>query len=314
MLLRSESLLIDLNDYFYFVHVVEKQGFSAAADALNMPKSRLSRHIKQLEERLDVRLIQRTSRQFNITDIGKIFYQHARSAIDEMEAAESAVKNIKSTLSGRVSLSCSLGVAQFLLKELLIRFLIDNPKVEVVQQVTNQAIDLVAEGVDVAVRGHTYQLPDSSLVQRKLALVPWYLFAGTNYLEKYGAPTSLDDLAKRQGLKVGWQSSEGCWSLQNQQGVHSSVPFHPQLCSDDMTTLKTAAIRGLGIVALPAYICREEIAAGTLQCVLPEWKAGTAQLSLLMPSRQGVAPPVQALIEFLLSKTQAFVETGEIIS
>ncbi|HBA35271.1 MAG TPA: LysR family transcriptional regulator, partial [Gammaproteobacteria bacterium] len=116
--------MIDLNDYFYFVHVVEKRGFSPAARALNMPKSRLSRHVSQLEERLDTRLIQRTSRQFKVTETGRVFYQHARALIDEMEAAEAAIQSRKASLSGRVTMSCSVGVAQFAIKELVCEFLV----------------------------------------------------------------------------------------------------------------------------------------------------------------------------------------------
>ena len=109
----------DLNDYFYFVHVIEKRGFSAASEALGLPKSRLSRHIRQLEERMGARLIQRTTRQFNVTELGETFYAHARTVIDEVENAENAVRRKKNRLSGNVTISCSVGVAQFALKELI---------------------------------------------------------------------------------------------------------------------------------------------------------------------------------------------------
>ncbi len=292
--------MIDLNDYFYFVHVVEKQGFSAAAKALNMPKSRLSRHVSKLEERLDIKLIQRTSRQFNVTETGQIFYQHARALLDEMEAAEAAVYSRKTSLSGRVTLSCSVGVAQFAIQDLVLQFLADHPKVELVQQVTNQNIDLVSSGIDMAIRGHTEALPDSSIIQRHLATVSWHLFASPNYLTKAGCPKSPYDLFKRQSLKVGWQPTSGHWTLQNNEGLKTTVPFNPQLCSDDMSTLKRAAMEGLGIVSLPAYTCRKEISNGSLVRVLPDWVSGKAQLSLLMPSRRGQSPLVRVLSEFLL--------------
>jgi DNA-binding transcriptional LysR family regulator len=167
--------MIDLNDYFYFVHVVEKQGFSPAAKALNMPKSRLSRHVSKLEERLDIKLIQRTSRQFNVTETGKIFYQHARALLEEMEAAEAAIQSRKTSLSGRVTISCSVGVAQFAIKDLVLQFLVNHPKVDLVQQVTNQNIDLVSSGIDMAIRGHTWLpfhgicLPALTIYQRLAA-------------------------------------------------------------------------------------------------------------------------------------------------
>lgn len=297
--------MIDLNDYFYFVHVVEKRGFSPAARALDMPKSRLSRHVSRLEERLDTRLIQRTSRQFKVTEAGQVFYQHARALIEEMEAAEAAIQSRKQALSGRVTISCSVGVAQFAIKDLVFDFLAKHPKVELVQQVTNQAIDLVSSGIDMAIRGHTEALPDSALIQRHLANVSWHLFASPEHLARTGTPESPYDLLKRQSLKVGWQPVTGHWSLENTDGLKTTIPFSPQLCSDDMATLKQAAAKGLGIVSLPAYTCRDELKDGSLVRVLPDWIAGKAQLSLLMPSRRGQSPSVRVLADYLLDNVNA---------
>ncbi|MCB1890383.1 MAG: LysR family transcriptional regulator [Rhodocyclaceae bacterium] len=297
--------MIDLNDYFYFVHVVEKRGFSPAARALDMPKSRLSRHVSQLEERLDTRLIQRTSRQFEVTEAGRLFYQHARALIEDMEAAEAAIQTRKASLSGRVALSCSVGVAQFAIKDLVLEFLTKHPKVNLVQQVTNESIDLVSSGIDMAIRGHLEALPDSSLIQRHLAHVSWHLFASPDYLARTGMPGSPDDLLKRQGLKLGWQPLTGHWRLENTDGLTTTVPFSPQLCSDDMSTLKQAAAKGLGIVSLPAYTCRDALDDGSLQRVLPGWIAGKTQLSLLTPSRRGQSPAVRALADDLLNHLHA---------
>ena len=292
--------MIDLNDYFYFVHVVEKRGFSAAAKALDMPKSRLSRHIRQLEERLDARLIQRTSRRFTVTDIGHELYGYARNLVDEMEAAEAAVERNRNQVSGQVRISCSVGMAHFALRPLISRFLQENPNVSVLQQVTNAAVDLIGEGIDLALRGHTGALPDSSLIQKPLARVDWHLFAGPAYMETQGAPAQPQDLCHHRGMKVGWQPATGQWSLDNGEGLTATVPFTPQLCSDDMNTLMQAAQDGLGIVALPAYCCRDEVKSGRLVRVLPGWVADTAEISLLMPSRKGLAPAVRALSEFLV--------------
>lgn len=298
---------IDLNDYYYFVHVVEKGGFTRAAEALGIPKSRLSRHVAQLEERLDAVLIQRTTRQSRITELGEIFYQHARAVVDQTERAEAALKRSKNTLSGKVSLSCSVGVAQFALKGLLARFLADNPRVTVLQQMTNQTVDLVASGIDMSIRGHTDPLPDSTLIQRPLATVDWHLFASPDHAavdEPIAAPS---DLVDQQTLILGWQGAGDRWRLEHESGEKASVQISPRLKSDDMATLKQAAIEGLGIVALPAYTCREELASGELVRVLPEWHAGRAKLNLVMPRRRGLAAPVVALQEFLQANLAASV-------
>ena len=297
----------DLNDYFYFVHVVEKRGFSAASETLGLPKSRLSRHVSQLEERIGARLIHRTTRQFNVTEIGEVFYRHARTVVDEMQRAEDAVTRKKNLLSGNVTISCSVGVAQFALKELLARFLADNPLVTVSQQVTNQNIDLVAAGVDLAVRGHSAALPDSSLIQRPLAKVQWQLFAASDYEEEQTVLNDPADIANHQTLALGWQSPQGKWKLENDSGEKTEIEITPRLKSEDMSTLKHAAVSGVGIVALPAYTCREELASGKLRRVLANWHAGIAQLSLVAPTRKGQPQAVVALQNFLLAEFGDFV-------
>ena len=298
----------DLNDYFYFAHVVEKGGFAAAGRALALPKSLLSRHVKQLEDRLGVLLIQRTSRQFVVTDVGRAFYLRARAALDEMEAAEAEVRCHTDTLSGRVRLSCSVGMAQYALRDLLTRFLQENPGVEVVQNVTNQQVNLVEAGIDIALRGHVGPLPDSTLIQRTVARAPWFLFAGPTYLEGAGTPATPEDLSSHAGLKAGWRPERGEWSLLGPKSARYTVHFRPRLCSDDMSTLKRAAVAGLGIVSLPGYVCREELQTGELVRVLPDWLAADAKISLLKPTSRGALPVVRALTEHICAELPRVTE------
>ncbi|MEM1436487.1 MAG: LysR substrate-binding domain-containing protein [Pseudomonadota bacterium] len=298
---------IDLNDYFYFVHVVEKGGFTRAAETLGIPKSRLSRHIAQLEERVDAILIQRTTRQSRITELGAVFYHHARAAIDQVELAEAALQRRKNVLSGNVTLSCSVGIAQFALKELVTRFLKDNPQVTVLQQVTNQTVNFVATGVDLSIRGHTGPLPDSNLIQQRLAVVEWNLFASPNYLHEESPLATPTDLEDHQTLALGWQAPSGHWKLEHKSGTTAELQISPRLKSEDMATLKQAAKEGLGVVALPAYTCRNELAAGQLVKVLPDWHAGRASLTLVMPKRRGFAAPVEALRQFIRAELAGFV-------
>lgn len=298
---------IDLNDYYYFVHVVEKEGFTSAANALGIPKSRLSRHIAQLEERLDMVLIQRTTRQSKLTELGEVFYQHARAAVDQVELAETALNRKKNTLTGKVTISCSVGVAQFALKDLLTQFMIENPQVTVLQQVTNQNIDLVASGVDLSIRGHANSLPDSSLVQRLLAQVEWNLFASPNYRSNEPPMESPSELLPNETLSLGWQAPGDSWLLVHKSGEKETIDIAPRLKSEDMATLKHAASAGLGIVALPAYTCRTELATGQLVRLLPGWHAGQAKLSLVMPKRSGFSAPVAALQDFLQAQLAEFV-------
>ncbi|MFK7967253.1 MAG: LysR substrate-binding domain-containing protein [Burkholderiaceae bacterium] len=301
---------IDLNDYYYFVNVVEKGGITRAAESLGIPKSRLSRHIVQLEQRLDTILIQRTTRQSKITELGEVFYKRARAAIDQVELAEAELKRKKNTLSGQVTFSCSVGVAQFALKELIARFMTENPQVTILQQVTNQNIDLVASGVDMSIRGHAEPLPPSTLVQRRLTVVEWNLFTSSDYpIDEIKTPR---DLTNHQTLSLGWQAAGDRWRLEHKSGAQENIQIVPRLKSDDMATLKEAAGSGLGIVALPAYTCRDELGSGKLVKVLPEWHAGKAILSLIMPRRRGFAASVVALQKFLQSELDSFVAMPEV--
>lgn len=290
---------VDLNDYLYFVRVVDKRGFTAAARALNVPKSRLSRHVQQLETRLGVRLIQRSSRRFVVTEVGEAFYRHARAALDEVEAAEAEVLRQTNTLAGQVRISCSVGMAQYALLDIVTGFLVNHPKVDIIQNVTNQPVDLLDARIDIALRGHSGALPDSTLIQRRVARAPWYLFASPAYLDRAGGPSHPDELEGHVGLKAGWAPEVGQWSLRGPHDVRVTVPFSPRLCSDDMSTLKEAAVAGLGIVALPGYVCRADMAAARLVRVLPEWTAADAHLSMIMPSARGRRPAVEALAEHL---------------
>lgn len=299
---------MDLNDYLYFVHVVEQRGFTAAGRFLGVPKSRLSRHVQQLEDRLGARLIQRTSRQFVVTDIGAVFYRHAREAMNDIEAAEAEVKRQTNTLSGQVRLSCSVGMAQFALAELVTNFLLDHPRIDVIQNVTNQRIDLVEAGIDIALRGHDSLLPDSSLIQRRVVRTPWYLFASPRYLERADLPATPEELQGHAGLKLGWKPELGRWSLRGPDDLRAAISFHPRLCSDDMSTLKQAAAAGLGIVALPGYACRRDVETGDLVRVLPDWIAADAHLSTLMPTRRGLLPAVEAFADYLHRELPGFVE------
>jgi len=298
---------IDLNDYYYFVHVVEKGGFTRASESLGIPKSRLSRHIAQLEAHLDIILIQRTTRQSKLTELGEVFYKRARAVVDQMELAEAEVKRKKNILHGNVTISCSLGVAQFALKELIARFLTDNPEVSVLQQVTNQHIDLITSGVDMSIRGHTDPLPDSNLIPRLLAVVEWNLFTSPGYLSNEKPIETPADLTNHQSLSLGWQVPVGSWTLTHRNGTQENIQIGPRLKSEDMATLKIAASEGLGIVALPAYTCREELASGKLVKVLPDWHAGKASLSLIMSRKSGFSAPVEALQEFLQAEFADFI-------
>lgn len=307
----TKDTQFDLNDYYYFFHVVEKRGFAPAGRALGIPKSRLSRHIQKLESRLDARLIQRTSRQFAITDIGKEFFRHAKAVVEEVGVAEARVNQRKQELTGKVRVSCSVGVAQFALEGLIADFIKAHPKVEIGQLVTNDLVNLIETGVDLAIRGHVENLPDSSLIQRRVAKVEWRLFASPRYLADFGAPHTPDELTDHKGICLGWSRNIAEWNLLSSDGLTNKTQFIPRLSSDDMVTLKNACAAGIGIVSLPVYVCQTDVDSGRLAQVLPGWISGSATLSLLQPSSKGVPLAVAAFIEHIKKQLPKIVSAKD---
>jgi len=294
--------MLDLNDFFYFVQVVNRGGFTAAGRELRIPKSTLSHRLQKLEKGLGVRLLNRTSRRFGMTEAGSEFYRHALATLREAEQAETAMRHRLREPSGTVRCTASIATMQFAVSEVVTSFLAKQPKVTVVAYATNQLVDLVGERYDVAIRAHSGPLPDSTLVQQTLAPSPWYLFAGSAYFEAHRMPETPRDLPQHAALFMMRSGVAPVWRLRDLRSKEVELPINPRFISDDMTTLKRAAVAGLGIVSLPDYVCREEVRSGTLRRVLPDWKAEDSTLTALMPNRQGVLPSVRAFIKHLAAE------------
>lgn len=251
--------MLDLNDFFYFVQVVDRGGFTAASRTLRIPKSTLSHRIQQLETQLGVRLLNRTSRRFGVTDAGGEFYRHAVTMLREAELAETAIRHRLNEPTGTVRCTAGIATMQFAMRGLLADFLVRHPKVNVVAHANDQFVDIVGENFDVAVRAHSGPLPDSTLVQRTLTPAPWFLFAGTAYVAANGPLRTPRDLAKHPSLFMMRSGVNPIWRLRREDSRREEVvvPLTPRLLIDDMLSLKQAAVSGLGVVALPSYVCRE---------------------------------------------------------
>src|SRR5215831_6722202 len=200
MLWTTRWAVLDFNDFFYFVQVVDRGGFTAAGRTLRIPKSTLSHRIQQLEGNLGVRLLNRTSRRFGMTDAGEEFYRHAVAMLREAELAETAIRHRLSEPSGTVRCTGGVATMQFAMSDIIADFLVQYPKVNIVAHATDRTVDIVGENYDIAIRAHSDPLPDSNLVQRTLAPAPWFLFAGSNYLAANGEPQMPQDLRNHPSL------------------------------------------------------------------------------------------------------------------
>jgi DNA-binding transcriptional LysR family regulator len=297
--------VLDLNDFFYFVQVVDRGGFTAAGRTLRLPKSTLSHRIQQLETELGARLLNRTSRQLGMTDAGAEFYRHAVTMLREAERAETAIRQRLNEPIGTVRFTAAMATMQFALRDIVAAFLDRYPKVNVVAQANDRNVDIVGENYDVAVRAHADPLPDSTLVQRKLAPAPWLLFAGAAYLDANGAPQTPADLEGHPTLFMMRSGLAPVWRLRHQSAAKKKevvMPLAPRLLSDDMITLKQSAIAGLGVVALPGYVCRDDVRSGALRRVLPAWLAGDSTITALIPYRRGLLPSVRVFIDHLAAE------------
>ena len=285
----------NLNDFYFFVLVVEQGGFAQAARHSGLPKSTLATRVAALEAELGVRLIQRTSRRFTVTELGQEFYRHAAAMLIEADAAEDVVKGRLAEPSGTVRVTASVPTVQTVLAKVLVDLAVAYPKVQVSVHVTDRFVDLVQEGFDIAVRDHFIPLPDSGLVQRRIATEGVYLVASPAYLAARGTPKQPQDLARHDGLMN--TMTAGPWRLEDNSGGRAEVSLVPRMHADESTVLLRAAEAGLGIACLPQRMFRESLEAGRVQLVLPAWCAGTVTTTLLMPHRRGQLPSVRLVAD-----------------
>lgn len=289
--------MLNLNDLVLFAAAVEHGGFAAASRRLGVPKSTISKRVAELEEGLAARLIHRTSRSFVLTELGRDFYEHARAALIEAEAAEAVVRRRQAEPSGTVKITASVPTAQMHLAPHLPALSRAYPRLQVQLEVTDRFVDLVLEGFDIAVRSHFAPLPDSGLVQRQLLIEPILLVAAPAYLDQRVALRSPADLASHDGLLTGATATQ--WQLCNTSGETLQTTPLPRMVANESSVLVNAAVAGLGVVCLPETICRAALAAGQLVRVLPEWTAGRVTTTIVMPHRRGQLPAVRAAVEFL---------------
>lgn len=291
---------LNLNDLGYFVAAVEQGGFAAASRRLGLPKSTISKRVAVLENELAVRLIHRTSRSFTLTDLGRDFYEHARAALIEVEAAEAIVRRYQSEPSGTVRITASVPVAQLQLAKVLPQLALRYPKLRLQLDVTDRFVDVQQEGFDIAIRSHFSPLPDSGLVQRQLIVEPIILVASPAYLAQRNIPHSPVDLQHHDGLLTG--TTAATWTLRHSSGESAQVKPLPAMVINESTVLINAAQAGLGITCLPEQMCREALASASLVRVLPEWNAGIVTTTLVMPHRRGQLPSVRTVVEFLVEQ------------
>lgn len=298
----------DLNDLYYFVQTVDHRGFAPAGRALGMPKSKLSRRIAVLEERLGVRLIQRSTRHFSVTDIGLTYYEHCKAMLVEAEAAQEAIDAAQVEPRGVVRLSCPVALLHTHVGAMLGEFMLRYPRVTLHLDASNRRVDMLGEGVDVAIRVRPPPLENSDLVMRPFADRGQCLVASPALLERHGAPALPADLAAWPSLALGQPNQPHSWLLTGPQDTQATVPLAPRMVTTDMLALRSAAVAGVGVVQLPSMMVRGQLADGTLVRLLPDWAPCRELIHAVFPSRRGLLSSVRTLVDFLAERFAALQE------
>lgn len=289
----------DLNDMYYFAKVIEHGGFMAAGRALGIPKSRLSRRIKELESSLNVQLLHRTTRKLALTDIGTAFLRHCQTVLEEAKAAKEEIARVHTTPRGTIRVSAPMAIAQFLLAPYLAKFIEQYPEVNVLLDVSNRRVDLIEEGIDVALRVRMGALEDTSLVMRTLGRSHSILLASPEFLKQHGMPQTPADLVNYPMLSLLQPNEQYTWHFTSDEGKVIDVVAKPRLLTDDMVVLRKVVIAGQGMVALPLLLIHEELKQGKLVRVLPNWHLPYGLLHAVYPSRRGLLPAIRVFIDFL---------------
>jgi len=283
---------MDLDGIAIFVKVLQVGSFSQAAKLLGMPNSTVSAKVSALEKRLGVTLLQRTTRKLRATQAGEAYFQRSVRALEELQAAENELETGRAEPKGLLRLTAPVEIGHSLLPALVHAFLKKHPRMEVELIVTNGVLDLVVDGIDLAIRAGP--LKDSRLIARRFDLGDFGLWASPDYLERHAEPRHPKELAQHNCLRFSRFKDDGFRLTHGRENFNVAV--FGQLMADDFETLRSLAILGEGIAFLPSFLCSEDTKQDKLTRVLPKWRGDKVSLSLVYPAQRFVPTKVRAFI------------------
>lgn len=298
----------DLNDLYYFAQVVEHGGFASAGRALGIPKSKLSRRIAQLEERLSTKLLLRTTRSFGVTEAGRVYHMHCRAMLTEAEAAEESIALTHSEPRGVIRMTCPVALLSTRVGEMVAEFMARHPRVELHLEETNRKVDVVAEGIDLAIRVRPAPLEDSELHMRILSDRGQCLVASPDLLGQFGMPDAPAELSRLPSMDLGQPQDDHRWLLNGPDGIRAEVKHRPRYVTRSMLALRAAAVAGVGVVQLPRMMVSEQFDRGQLVQVLAGWTPRREIIHAVFASRRGQLPAVRLLIDFLVGQFDQLIE------
>lgn len=286
----------DLNGLVVFAQVVKQGSFVGAARRLNLPKATVSRRIQQLEEALQVKLLERSTRVVRPTEIGQIYYEYCDRIVTEIDEANAAIDEQQAEPQGILRTSAPSAFTHLFLKDLIPEFLSCYPKIRLNHRIVNQAVNPLQDGFDISIR--IGRLEDSLLRIQPLGEASQQLFASPTYLKCCNAPHTLAELGDHDTIFVGNTNSPS-WELHHEQTGRQTIALAPRCWVNDPTIAFEMVLAGVGICLLPVFFCIEAIQAGYLLPILEDWCAAPVALSAIFPTTRERSPKVKAFLQFL---------------
>ena len=284
----------DLNEINCFVRAVELKSLTAAAKALDLPKSSVSRKIRNLETQLGMTLLVRTTRALNLTDAGRSFFEKSALALKEIENAVDTLDGSRETVEGTLRITAPIGFATGHFNDIVVSFMDKYPNVKIDLILTERVVDLIAENFDLAFR--LGELEDSTLVAKKLPSSGGSIFASPSYLKRHGTPKAFADLGNHEFILFSPNDVPIKWSMNGPTGRKELVP-RGRLNMNHIISVKEAAIRGFGLALLPRHMVADELKRNELKAVLPDWVANSNPINLVFPGQKFISPKMREFID-----------------
>ncbi|MBB3107143.1 DNA-binding transcriptional LysR family regulator [Psychrobacter luti] len=292
-----------------FVHVAEYESFTRAAKELSISTAQVSRQISALEKRLNIKLLYRTTRKVSLTEEGRVFYQHCRGVLDGLDAAEQAVSNLQSKPQGRIKLTAPVTYGEQQLLPLVNDFMVQYRDIEVTAFLSNQKVDLIDGGYDLAIR--IGKLSDSTMMAKKLSRRTNFVCAAPAYLEKYGAPNTLSELSQHNcllGTRDYWHfidfKETGSKKTDSKKDTdrEKNLRVSGTVQYNSGHSLVDAALKGLGIVQLPDYYVQKYLASGALVSLLDNYREPEESIWAIYPHNRHLSPKIRLLVDYLAER------------
>jgi DNA-binding transcriptional LysR family regulator len=293
--------MLQLNDLIAFSKIVELENLTKAGRLLGVPKSTISRRMTRLEEHLGAQLVRRSTHNITLTEQGALFYEYCQRCIGLLRDGERAIQNQHRNPQGLLRIVVPHELDRSVLGPLMTDYLEAYPDVRLVSVVANEQVELLRDGFDVAIVVGALPMAESSFIATKLGDAEYGIYAAPGYVERKGMPQSHIDLPRFDLMAWGEVDFRATWRLHNRED-EVAVEFKPRLVCNDLMLLRQAVISGLGIAALPAFICKHDLAEGRILEVLPDWRTASTRFSAVFPNHQTVPSHVRALIDFLVER------------